>query len=285
MAGNPSSFKFFFNVGSEYNATQDTQKPTVSGLLNTTLEGSSIYSITVHDTGAAPALSGLTEIASGLRNASGIAVQPGTGNLWFVDNGIDGPNSNPYAAVSADTLHTIAAAQIGQSIPFFGFPNNYIAYNTGQFVGGAGGAARGRVPAHSRHGKRLEIRRNATGVLAACVPAALQDGVFIGFHGMFANAGVTNDENPVLFSSLTSGNYFDFLSNDLSLGHPDGLLSTNNSLFVADLSSNGALSGSGVGQGVIYQIQYIPEPASFVLAGLGFATVGCFAWRKKQRQD
>ena len=88
-------------------------------------------------------------------------------------------------------------------------------------------------------------------------PAGLNHGVFIGFHGVFNSGGTPNDENPVVFADPSTGHYFDFVSNNLSnIGHIDEILSTSDSLFLADIASGGNM-GSGAGQGVIYQIQVI----------------------------
>ena len=152
----------------------------------------------------------------------------------------------------------ITAAQMGHSVPNFGFPNSYTQYYTGNYVGGTGippVVAFQPIPDTTTGSKSQGATQLA--FTPSEFPSALQGGVFVGFHGRFMDAGTTNDENPVLFSSLTSGHYFDFLSNDLPLGHPDGLLATKDSLFVADMSSNGSLDGSGTGQGVIYQIKAV----------------------------
>jgi hypothetical protein len=91
-------------------------------------------------------------------------------------------------------------------------------------------------------------------------PAGLNHGVFIGFHGLFNEGGITNDENPMLFADPSTGHYFDFISNDLpNIGHLDEAMSTEDSLFVADITSGGDM-GTGAGQGMIYQIKAINHP-------------------------
>src|SRR5262249_14464917 len=88
-------------------------------------------------------------------------------------------------------------------------------------------------------------------------PAGLNRGVFIGFHGVFNQRGTANDENPLIFANPSTGEYFDFISNDEpNIGHLDEVLSTSNSLFLADISSGGNML-NGAGQGVIYQIQAV----------------------------
>ena len=74
---------------------------------------------------------------------------------------------------------------------------------------------------------------------------------------------LANEENPLVFYNQTTGRYFDFIgNNEPNIGHLDGLLSTSNSLFIADLSSNGDLfTSQGTGAGVIYEIQAVnPAP-------------------------
>ena len=66
-------------------------------------------------------MSNLTRIASGLRNAASLAIDPATGDLVFADNGIDG-NSGGNEAWSTDELDRIPAAQIGGSGRVFRFP-------------------------------------------------------------------------------------------------------------------------------------------------------------------
>ena len=89
-------------------------------------------------------------------------------------------------------------------------------------------------------------------------PAALRDGMFVGFHGQFSSGGLSNEENPLAFVDLANQSYFQFISNtEASVGHLDGLLSTSDSLFVADLSPGGGIGSSDRDTGKIYQIQAI----------------------------
>ena len=65
-----------------------------------------------------------------------------------------------------------------------------------------------------------------------------------------------------MYVDLGTRQYFHFISSfEPGIGHPDGLVTTADSLFVADLSSTGFLSGTGVGAGVIYQIKAKPDLA------------------------
>ena len=68
-------------------------------------------------------------------------------------------------------------------------------------------------------------------------PAALNRGVFVGFHGVFNSGGTANEENPVVFADPNTGKYFDFISNDEpNIGHIDGATSTADSLFLSDVA-------------------------------------------------
>ena len=86
-------------------------------------------------------------------------------------------------------------------------------------------------------------------------PDGLNNGIFVGFHGKFNRGGTNNEENPLVFVDLTTTNYFHFTSSrDANIGHLDGLLATEDSLFVSDLTMSGDLN-TGSGRGVIYQIK------------------------------
>ena len=75
-------------------------------------------------------------------------------------------------------------------------------------------------------------------------------------HGQFSQAGRQNEENPLVFADLATGEYFHIIENDLpGVGHLDGLLATNDSLFVSDVSPLGGFGNSARDRGVIYQIQ------------------------------
>jgi hypothetical protein len=88
----------------------------------------------------------------------------------------------------------------------------------------------------------------------------LNNGIFVGFHGKFGGGGLANEENPLVYVDLATTNYFHFIAgHQPGVGHLDGLLSTGDSLFVADLSASGSLNGAA-GLGVIYQIKSLALP-------------------------
>jgi glucose/arabinose dehydrogenase len=255
--GSPREYDVFFNVGSEYNDAPTKDTVGLSGLISGTLQGNSIYMVRVHETGTSVSVTDLVQIAKGLRNAAGIAFDPKTGNLYFEENGIDFP---PYQdePLSVDKICMIAASQIGKSVPDFGFPHEYIAYRTGKQVGSGG------VPPvvtfqpwpDPYTGSESE-GPSEIAFAPPLFPTGLNNGIFVGFHGRFDLGGLANEENPLVFYNRAKGNYFDFIgNNEPNIGHLDGLLSTSNALFIADLSGNGDLfSSQGTGAGVIYEIQ------------------------------
>jgi glucose/arabinose dehydrogenase len=279
--GEPGKYDLLFNIGSRDNVAPSTGNPTSTGMLAATYNPDSIYKVTVQDNGGVVSLSNLTQLATGLRNSVGMAFHPTTGDLYFSENGIDGlvDGNEPH---SADELNTLPATTFGLAVPNYGFPNDYIQYRTGVRVGSGGVqplVAFQPIP-DPFTGSESE-GPNEIAFAPASFPAGLNNGVFIGFHGKSNLAGLANEENPVVFYDLATGDYFHFISNDEpNIGHPDGLLATADSLFVADLA-NGSFFGP-FGTGAIYQIQVIPEPAGMGL--LALVGSGLLA-RRRKRQD
>jgi hypothetical protein len=299
--GDPGAYDVIFNIGSEFNGvvigndgnvvldangnpilepTKDTVQ--ADGLVTGTLRGDSLYMVTLHDQGGTPTFSHLTRIASGLRNAASLAIDPTTGDLYLADNGIDG-NSGGNEAWSADELDRIPAALIGKKVVNFGFPYSYV--KTIDEPGDPVTVVRPDYgvqpliafeplpdPVLTQEGSESE-GSSGFALSPPMFPAGLNHGVFIGFHGLFNEGGLTNDENPLIFADPSTGHYFDFISNNLpNIGHLDEALSTTNSLFLADISSTGDLFGaSGPGHGVIYEIQAINHPPQ--LAPIAHQTV------------
>jgi glucose/arabinose dehydrogenase len=265
--GQTGKYDLLFNVGSRGNDVPSTGNPTSTGLLSATYNPDSIYKVTVQDNGVDGGVSftNLTQLATGLRNSVGMAFHPTSGDLYFAENGIDGPGDG-NEPLSADELNTIAAANIGNGVLNFGFPNDYIKYRTGERVGSGGVqplVAFQPIP-NPTNGSESE-GPNEIAFAPASFPAGLNNGVFVGFHGK-GSAGLANEENPVVYYDLATGQYFHFISNDEpTIGHPDGLLSTVDSLFISDLT-NGTFST--LGTGAIYQIQVVPEPVGAALVTL-----------------
>jgi len=260
------TWELYFNVGSSANDDQSTDTVGLSGLLTGTMQGGSIYRVTVTEVGLGATVSSLVRIAAGLRNAAGMAFHPTTGDLYFEDNGIDG-FQDPNEPLSADELNRIAAADLGrQPVPDFGFPNDYIDYHTRQRVGS--GAVQPLVaflplPCAScsdpgdpnPDGAESE---GPSGIVFAppLFPAYVNNGVFVGFHGKFSSPPSGNEENPLVFWDAGTGKYFHFIES-FQLGHGDQLLATEDALFIADMASDGSVDTNG-GTGVIYQIKRAP---------------------------
>ncbi len=258
----PGDYDLFFNVGSRENFAQSTDQVSLSGLVNDSVNGDAIVKVTVHDTGTVPAFYGLQQIATGLRNAAGIAVQPGTGDLYFEDNGIDGL-SDADEPTSADEINHIAAADIGTSVFNFGFPNDYIEYRTGRRIGSGG------IPplvAFQPFPDPLNGSESEGPAEIAFAPPGFPDGlnngIFVGFHGRFNLGGLFNEENPVVYYDLGTGAYFHFIENDEpAIGHLDTMAVTQDALFLADVSSTGSMD-YGAGSGVIYEIKAVSRQAA-----------------------
>src|SRR5437762_1734925 len=258
------TWELYFNVGSSANFDQNTDTVGLSGLLTGTMKGGTIYRVTVTEVGFGATVSSLVRIAAGLRNAAGMAFHPTTGDFYFEDNGIDG-FQDPNEPLSADEINRIAAADLGrQPVPDFGFPNDYIDYPTRQRVGSGGVqplVAFLPLPCAScpdpgdPNGPDGAESEGPSGIVFAppLFPPYVNNGVFVGFHGKFSAPPSGNEENPLVFWDAGTGNYFHFIES-FQLGHGDQLLSTDDSLFIADMTSGGSVDTNG-GDGVIYQIK------------------------------
>ena len=258
------TWELYFNVGSSANFDQNTDTVGLSGLLTGTMKGGTIYRVTVTEVGLGATVSNLVQIAAGLRNAAGMAFHPTTGDFYFEDNGIDGLQ-DPNEPLSADEVNRIAAADLGRlPAPSFGFPNDYIDYHTGQRVGSGGIqplVAFLPLPCAScpdpgdPNGPDGAESEGPSGIAFAppLFPSYVKNGIFVGFHGKFSAPPSENEENPLVFWDLGTGQYFHFIES-FQLGHGDQLLSTDDSLFIADMTSGGSVDTNG-GDGVIYQIK------------------------------
>ncbi|MDQ3494738.1 MAG: hypothetical protein M3485_04220 [Pseudomonadota bacterium] len=244
----------FFNVGSSANDGQTSRTVPVSGLTHGALQGASLYRVVIQDLRSSLSVSAPERIAGGLRNAAGIALDPGNGDLFFQDNGID-DTVNRSDQRSADELNRLPREAIGGPVEFFGFPDNYVEYRTGAIVGGMGMQP---VCAFQPLGSPPSESEGATDVAFAprLFPAALRGGLFINFFGEYGKAGLANAENPVVFCDPATGRYMHLIGNDEpDVGHMSGLLGTLDSLFLSDLSHTGKLGQDGAVTGVIYQIK------------------------------
>ncbi len=288
-SGYTNRYDLVFQLGAEFNFTQTTNSlamtnNNIPGALGT-LAGDALHMITLIDNVTNVIATNLTQLASGLRNAAGFAFHPVTGDLLLQDNGIDGLIDGNEAH-SADELNLITRTNIGGAVEFFGFPSNYTSYRTNIFIGGAGIppiVAFQPIP-NPFTGKESE-GANDIALAPPGFPNGLNTGVFLGFHGRFNSGGTANEENPLVYADPLTGEYFHFiLGKQSGIGHLDGLLSTRDSLFVADLVTGGNLS-SGSGSGVIYQIKSLITPTLPTLTIQHFGTQLQLTWTRGTLQE
>lgn len=267
--GQTNSYDLVFQIGSDSNFAVTTRtvaltNDSIAGAVGT-LAGDSAWMLTVIDHGASVTATNLTQLATGLRNPAGYAFHPVTGDLYFQDNGIDGL-VNVNEPLSADELNFIARTNLGGAPEFFGFPASYTEYRTGAIIGGAGIQpliAFQPLPdpftGHESEGVN-DITFAPPGF-----PDGLNTGIFLGFHGRYNLGGTNNEENPVLYANPATGAYFHFIEGrQAGIGHLDGLLAGRDSLFVADIATNGFLGSAGAG--VIYQIKSLASPTPPIVA-------------------
>lgn len=254
----PNHVDLLFQVGSDMNFAVTTARVTMGGTIGATgmLAGDALHMVTLQDNGNSVSFISTQQLATGLRNSAGMAFHPGTGDLYLQDNGIDG-FVNANEPESADELNRIMLGEVGGAVEDFGFPQNYIQYRTGTFVGGGDIpplAAFQPIP-NPANGSEAE-GPNDIAFAPPLFPPALRNGIFVGMHGRFSSGGIANEENPLVFVDLDDYSYFHFVENDEpQVGHLDGLLSTQDSLFIADITTRGDFSGASMNQGVIYQIK------------------------------
>jgi hypothetical protein len=184
------------------------------------------------------------------------------------------------AAYSLDTLHKIAAADVGVTVPDYGFSTDFAENTDPVTIHGSPNYLAAFAPLNGLATEESE-GANEIAFAPAGFPAGLNNGVFIGFHGQFDQTGdpnpltgAGNEEHPVVFDSLDSNSYWHFIDNanpGVTIGHLDGVLSTTDSLYLSDLAA-GSLFGGPLNTGSIYEITAVPEPAStgmLAVIGLG----------------
>lgn len=288
ISDSPDVVQVFFQMGSDQNAAAPTRSVSVTsdiGLASTSpLTDAGIYAFKVDFSEDTPVGSDLELIATGIRNAAGMAFHPDTGALFFQENGIDGL-VDANEPTSPDEINSIGASNIGGTVEDFGFPSTYSEYRTGNSVGSTG------IPPivefypipDPADGYESEGAVNIR-FAPATFPTGFNDGLFVGFHGKFTAAGAANEENPVIYVDLDSGTYTHFiLPTDPEIGHPNGLLATDDALYIADFASNGSpFSGGGTGR--IYKVRSNataginnhPDNSQIVTSRSASLTVGTF---------
>jgi glucose/arabinose dehydrogenase len=255
--GQAGEYELYFQLGSDTNFAVTTRTVSLGGTLGltATLAGDAIHRVKITDNGASLTATEHSQIATGLRNASGLAFHPQSGDFYIGENGIDGlvDVNEPH---SADELNLIPASQLGVSIVDFGFPGTYEQYRTGTTVGSSG-----NLPLVTFQPIPMPSGVEAEGINEIAFappgfPAALRDGLFAGFHGKFSLGGLQNEENPVAFVNLATNAYFHIIgNNEPGIGHPDGFHAANDTLYVSDMSPSGGLGAGQAGTGKIYAIR------------------------------
>jgi glucose/arabinose dehydrogenase len=270
--GVPGSYDLIFNIGSRYDKAASDATVGISGLINGTLNGDSLYSVTLDLSGSTPVANNLHRVAAGIRNVAGMGFRPGTGDFYFADNAMD-QNPGEEDPIQADELNFIGAVDFGITVPDFGFPTCYVQYKTGTQIGSGCVdplAVFQPIPPSSDTAQSegpVEIA-----FAPAAFPGGFNNGVFIGFSGKNAS-GPANEENAVVYYDIGKDTYVHFVKSGLpGMAHPNGLLTANNSLFIAD-----------PGTGKIYQISSaVPEPATTMLLATGLAMV---TWLRRKRVE
>lgn len=264
-ADDANRYELYFQLGSDTNFAATTRTVTLSGSFGVagTLAGDSVHRIELVDGPGGLAAGAPVRIAAGLRNATGMAFHPLTGDLYLGDNGIDGV-VDPNEPTSADEINVVAATELGMTKPDFGFPMSYEQYRTGVSIGSSGirpiAAFQPIPPPNGDEAEGI----NEIAFAPPLFPAPFENGLFAGFHGRFGLGGVANEENPLAFVDLGDNSMFYVVPNsEPTVGHLDGLLSTTDTLFAADISSQGGFSSGAFNSGKIYSIKSLIAPGDY----------------------
>ena len=276
--------ELYFGVGSRFNnqSTPSTDKVALKGngltFTDAELLPDSIYKVDVSgnkDTGLT--VSSPRQIATGLRNPTGITFNA-FGDLLITDNGIDG-NPIPTEPVSVDELNIVTAEQLRSGkVVDFGFAETYTQPD-GTIVENRPGT---QPPLLSF--TPLGPQRSQGAVEIVPVPASFPlPAPGLALVSFFGNSqgGSNNNFNSLALVNPASGSYENVIPPGF-LGRPYGLLASDRSVYLSDLSFNGELSGSNSPrQGVIYAI----TPVNTVPAPLPVLAVGAaFAWSRALRR-
>ena len=105
--GQPGFYDLVFNVGSQFDHQLSTDRVGLSGLATGTLDGDSLYMVTLYFNGPQPQASNLKQVAHGIRQVIGMGFDPATGNFYFADNAIDGTGPGGDEPPQAEELNLI----------------------------------------------------------------------------------------------------------------------------------------------------------------------------------
>jgi len=267
VPGQPTQSYLYFHVAAGTDDAQAGPAIGLSGLATGSLQGGSVYRVIVDSANPGNPVSGLTQIAYGIRNSGGMTVDS-AGRLLFTDNGYE----NGPTLVSADELNILQAAQLGGPAVDMGYPSNYIDYSTGLPV-----AANGQNSAVAFTG--AQQRLGIAGVVEGPTgfPADLSDGYFVSFHGNFFQTGVGNQWNPVVFYTPATDSFFDFLlPGQAGLGSIDSLAASPGWLYMADLAADSPFAPAS-GNIYAFTVTAVPEPATWMT---GFSLLALFTIRR-----
>lgn len=271
--GVPGSYDLMINVGSQYDnvitpagSTATLTGTGFSSIPTTSLNGDSLYMITINENGAQPAVTGVQQVATGIRNVFGMTFDS-AGNLWFSDNGMDflPPGSSQPTPPSgeppqADELNMLSAAQLASGTPVnFGFPNCYIQYGWGSIpaVPVGTGCVQPVVafePVTDPGGIHQLIGATQVALAPSTFPDGFNDGIFVGFTG----DGGPDNNGGMAYYSFATGIYTQFIEST-NVDNIIGLASTGDALFFTD-----------AGTGNVYELTAAsPEPGTWLMAALG----------------
>ena len=286
--GVPGSYDFIVNIGAygDNTATPSTDTVALSGTGFATapsavLNGDSLYDIRIDETGTAPVVTSVTQVATGIRNVFGLQFDS-SGNLYFTDNGQDGPEEPDGQPPQADEIDYMSAATLAATIggatpPNYGFPSCYTQYAgspgfSGVPVGNDCIQPLAAFQPISYPGGTTWYEQGATtlALAPASFPAGFNNGLFVGF------TGETLDEAGLLYYDFGTGLYTQIIQGgDLGgnqTGNIIGVAASGNALFVSDVHT-----------GEIYEItDATPEPGSWVLV-LSTLLAGGWLLAKRRR--
>ena len=174
------------------------------------------------------------------------------------------PITIPESNTAADEINMIPANQVGTTVPDFGFAHSVILESDGTQAGDGGGVQPLQTFRATADGKQSE-GPNEIAFVPSNFPDGLAGGILVTFDGT-SDSGTANPQNPLVFYDPATNSYFHLIeAGQTGLGHIDGVLATNDAIFLSDLASQGSLftGDDGAGTGAIYELVPIPEPALF----------------------
>ncbi|TWT66242.1 hypothetical protein Pla123a_47660 [Posidoniimonas polymericola] len=279
-------YELYFQLGSDANFQATRRTVGLGGTLGltATLVGEAIHRVTLQDIGSGLVATSHDVVATGLRNPTGLAFHPLTGDLYVGDNGIDGL-VDPNEPTSPDEINVLPATDLGGTPESYGFPSTYQEYRSGVDVGSSGLAPLTNFqPLPSPDGAEAE-GINEIAFSPPLFGGSLAGGIFAGFHGIYSGGGLSNEENAVAFVDPETGAYFHVIGNDEpAIGHLDGLHSTRDTLFLADISPGGNLSPTNANSGKIYAIRSLIRPGDYNRDGL-IDAADYTVWRDTQGES